>query len=162
MLKIEQEMLKKEPVKEQEKSENIIHLLDEKAENTRKLSHLLESLKTKFPFLSLEYIEKIIPILEKNEVKINKVKMLKLVEKLVGISPVVSFVFGLVGSTSLIIKMMRKNPLFTSQFLSVFYPIIASLKAVERPRLNDDERWLTFCILWLIRVMFWYDCIVGS
>ena len=61
------------------------------------------------------------------------------------ISPGVALILALsIGGISLG-SLARRKPLFLSHLLGVGYPIYRSILAIERPRVNDDERWLTYC-----------------
>lgn len=58
------------------------------------------------------------------------------------ISPAVSLFLFCLGC----VLGLKTHPLFVSKVLGISFPIYRSLLAIERPRLNDDERWLTYCM----------------
>jgi hypothetical protein len=122
---------------------------EEEAQTTKKLWTLIQNLKVKLPKLLFVFknIEKIIPYLHNKEVNLQTYKVYKLLQKTIRINPIISHLITQITLLSFFIKLYKRNALFLSHLIGVVYPIYYSLQAVERPRLNDDERWLTYCIL---------------
>jgi hypothetical protein len=51
-----------------------------------------------------------------------------------------SCIISIIGAS----KLSKSNPLLLSHILSVLFPVYRSILAIETPRINDDERWLTY------------------
>lgn len=76
---------------------------------------------------------------------INTQQILVRINKRVPISPAGIAGILTVFTGFILQRIGRKNPLFLSHLLGFLFPAYRSILAVERPRLNDDERWLTYC-----------------
>ncbi|KAJ3292777.1 Receptor expression-enhancing protein 5 [Borealophlyctis nickersoniae] len=68
-----------------------------------------------------------------------------------GVPPVTFAVLALVAVLASVRRMLKRSPLLLSNLVGVVYPAYSSIKAVERPQADDDERWLTY---WSIYGLF--------
>ncbi|TPX55100.1 hypothetical protein PhCBS80983_g05607 [Powellomyces hirtus] len=87
---------------------------------------------------------KLLPAVSNTERKAHANPVLVAVWKKLGIPPmsVVALVALVVAGT--LRKMLKKQPLLLTNLVGVLYPAYQSIKAVERPEADDDERWLTY------------------
>lgn len=92
-------------------------------------------------FFPIPYLKRVIEKLAVVEDSINSHQVLKFIAAQV---PVLSPAGALAILGVLFTFAARKSPLLFSQLAGVAYPIFRSLIAIERPRINDDERWLTY------------------
>jgi hypothetical protein len=80
------------------------------------------------------------------EVTLNSHPVLGFLKQRTRSPPLVSLLVGLLT----FFAVFKKHPLLAS-YTSILYPIWWSIKGVERPRINDDERLLTF---WSVNGIF--------
>ncbi|KAJ3270361.1 hypothetical protein HDV01_007886 [Terramyces sp. JEL0728] len=113
---------------------------------TRRYWEILQSLQQKLPFLLfiIKRLENTVPFLHESEVHLSSHSILKSIQQRTNLSPPASFLLFTIISSVGIAKLSFRNPLLTTQLYGILYPLYRSLKAVETPELNDDERWLTY------------------
>ncbi|KAJ3154881.1 Receptor expression-enhancing protein 6 [Geranomyces michiganensis] len=94
---------------------------------------------------------KLLPAVSNTERKAHANPVLIAIWKKAGIQPSVAVaIAGLVVAATLR-RMLKRQPLLLSNLVGVLYPAYQSIKAVERPESDDDERWLTY---WSIYGLF--------
>ncbi|KAI8586260.1 TB2/DP1, HVA22 family-domain-containing protein [Geranomyces variabilis] len=94
---------------------------------------------------------KLLPAVSSTERKAHANPVLIAIWKKAGIQPSVAVaIVGVVVAASLR-RMLKRQPLLLSNLVGVLYPAYQSIKAVERPEADDDERWLTY---WSIYGLF--------
>ena len=91
------------------------------------------------------YLKKALEKCAAVEDNINSNQTLKsIAEKVPFLSPAGALALFVLLSAAAAGSLAKRSPLLFSQLAGVSYPIYRSILAVERPRINDDERWLTY------------------
>ncbi|KAJ3054971.1 Receptor expression-enhancing protein 5 [Rhizophlyctis rosea] len=68
-----------------------------------------------------------------------------------GIPPIGFALFACLAILASVKRMLNRTPLLLTNLVGVVYPAYSSIKAVEKPEKDDDERWLTY---WSIYGLF--------
>ncbi|KAI9002663.1 TB2/DP1, HVA22 family-domain-containing protein [Gaertneriomyces semiglobifer] len=85
-----------------------------------------------------------LPFLSATEHRANSNSILVMLWQKLGLPPM-SLVAVLSGIIAALLKRLhKKQPLLLTHLFGVLYPVFRSIKAVERPTPDDDERWLTY------------------
>ncbi|KAI8820230.1 TB2/DP1, HVA22 family-domain-containing protein [Fimicolochytrium jonesii] len=87
---------------------------------------------------------RLLPLVHGTETRAHSNPWLVALWKNLGVPPM--SVVALVGVVALafVRRLMKREPLLLTNLVGVLYPAYQSLKAVERPEPDDDERWLTY------------------
>lgn len=107
-----------------------------------KLLVALDKMGNSFPVV---YLKKALEKFAAVEDDINSNQTLKYIAaKVPFLSPAGVLALFVLLSAAAAGSLAKRSPLVFSQLAGVSYPIYRSILAVERPRINDDERWLTY------------------
>lgn len=115
---------------------------------TEKLVKWLSSVNPSSPLLKTmaQYTNSsIVPQLALLEKDLGGIKQLDKIYKDTGVPPLATAAAA--GSVLVIIllRLLKKSGKAVTDAAGVLIPVLQSLRAIERPRLDDDERWLTYC-----------------
>ncbi|KAJ3117742.1 hypothetical protein HK098_006128, partial [Nowakowskiella sp. JEL0407] len=134
-----------------EKVENLIAPIEETAINLPATTLLEKSInridsnspKTLKPVLKLAHDYLTVP-LEAIERKAHSYPVLNSVHRVTKIPPITFF--GVLSLAVILVfrRIYRSNAHLLSNIIGVLYPAYASIRAIEAPNPDDDERWLTY------------------
>ncbi|TPX69579.1 hypothetical protein SpCBS45565_g02332 [Spizellomyces sp. 'palustris'] len=87
---------------------------------------------------------RLLPRVATTEHRAHQNAVLVAIHKKLGIPPM--SVVALAGAVALVglRRMLKRQPLLLTNLVGVLYPAWQSIKGVERPEADDDERWLTY------------------
>jgi hypothetical protein len=86
----------------------------------------------------------IVPPLSSIERRANAVPALVSLQKATRLPPIAFVALLSFLALAFLRRVYQLNAKFVSNLIAVAYPAYASIKAIERPDENDDERWLTY------------------
>ncbi|KAH6591053.1 hypothetical protein BASA50_009053 [Batrachochytrium salamandrivorans] len=83
-------------------------------------------------------------VLAKQESRLAHTMVLSTLQRKMGVPPAAAACGIVVLCCIYLQDLMRKQPHWVSTCIGVLYPIWCSIRAIENPREDDDERWLTY------------------
>ncbi|KAJ3012418.1 hypothetical protein HKX48_006287 [Thoreauomyces humboldtii] len=87
---------------------------------------------------------KLLPTIDRTERKAHANPFLIAIWKQIGVPPMAVLSIASILAVATVRRLHRKHPLLLSNLIGVLVPAYQSIKAVERPEADDDERWLTY------------------
>ena len=112
---------------------------------TALLKKNLDSIEPHLPIQLSKFVHSLVARIEAFERRIGSVPFFVSLQKSTGM-PGLALAILLAAVTALAVrKAMKSNALLVSNLFGAVYPGLRSIKAVENPQQDDDERWLTYC-----------------
>lgn len=111
---------------------------------TALLKKNLDSIEPHLPIQLSKFVHSLVARIEAFERRIGSVPFFVSLQKSTGM-PGLALAILLAAVTALAVrKAMKSNALLVSNLFGAVYPGLRSIKAVENPQQDDDERWLTY------------------
>ncbi|KAJ3091007.1 ER membrane protein DP1/Yop1 [Quaeritorhiza haematococci] len=94
---------------------------------------------------AVQYVrDVIVPHTRYCETRMHQVPALMKIYKSTGIPPITFALAAALVALATVRRMLKKSAQLLSNLVGVVYPAYRSIKAIERPEPDDDERWLTY------------------